>query len=376
MTRTPDRFRALDAWRGISALLVALEHLNVDSVLHHNNLVRHGFRFVDFFFVLSGFVIAHSYRERLQRGGSEVRSFLVRRVGRLWPLHVVILGAFIAFEIATLLAARAGISIGHDAFTDRNTGPGIVAHLALVQGLGIFDHLTWNGPSWSISTEVFAYALFALVCATVSKRIDWLAALLVVGCGAIVLLVAPHGMGSTFDYGLFRCVYGFMTGVLVRRLYGRYALRVGTIGELAIVVGVVATVMWLPTGAPALLVTPIFALAVWVFAGESGALSRVMQARIPQVLGAWSYSIYMVHVLIAVGILSTAMLATRHGFHVFTRLDDVVIIVGPIWFTTAVVIGYVGLVLAVAAATYRLVEVPGQRLFKRWAAPAAPQAAG
>ena len=122
-----------------------------------------------------------------------------------------------------------------------------------------------------------------------------------------------------------------------------------------------------PTDWPAMFITPVFGLAVWVFAAESGALSRVLRTRIPQALGAWSYSIYMVHVLLAVGVLTAAMLATKHGFPVFARVDDVVIIVGPVWFTTAVVVGYVGLVIALASVTYRTIELRGQRVFGRWA---------
>ena len=373
MADQPVRFRALDAWRGISALLVAMEHLNVRNVLHRNGLVVHGYRFVDFFFVLSGFVIAHAYREPLSRGAGAVRAFLVRRIGRLWPLHLVILAAFVLFELAVLLGAHAGMSPGHATVTERNTLPSLLAQVFLLQGLGILDHLAWNGPSWSISTELFAYALFAVICVIGAKRVEWTAAVLAIAGALVVLLVAPHGMGSTYDFGLARCVYGFMTGVLVRSLYGRWKPLVGTAGEVAVVAAVAAAVIFLPLDAYALLVTPVFALAVYVFAAESGALSRLLLGRVPQALGAWSYSIYMVHVLVALGILTTTMLVSRHGMHVFARIDDVVTVIGPTWFTTAVIVGYLALVVGIASVTYRLVELPGQRLFGRWAkrAPAA-----
>ncbi|MCX5743416.1 MAG: acyltransferase [Proteobacteria bacterium] len=364
----PERFEALDAWRGICALVVALEHLNVDSVLHRNAFVVHGFRFVDFFFVLSGFVIAHAYRARLQQGGA-VRAFLIRRIGRLWPLHVVALGVLVGFELLVLIASHVGISLGHAAFTDRNTLAGIGAHLALIQGLGVFDQLTWNGPSWSISTEVFAYVLFAGLAALLpGKLLELVAGALVIGCAVVVVTLAPHGMGSTYDFGVFRCVFGFMTGVLVRSLHGRHPIQLGTGGELVVVAAVVAAVIWLPTDGPALLVTPLFALAVWVFAAESGALSRALRRAGPQALGAWSYSIYMVHVLVVVGILTAAMLATKYHLPVFARVDGVVAIVGPTWFTTLVIVGYVGLVIAISRFTYRHVELRGQQIFGRWAA--------
>ncbi len=368
MTGKTERFLVLDAWRGIAALLVAMEHLNVANPLHKNGLVVYGFRFVDFFFVLSGFVIAHAYRDRLLKGGAELRSFAIRRIGRLWPMHVVALLALVAFEVVVWVAGRAGISLGHEAFGDRNSVAAIGAHLVMIQGLGVFHALTWNGPSWSISTEMFAYFLFAAICAFRSARSVELAALVaLVGSALVIVLFAPHGMGSTYDFGVFRCVYGFMTGVLVRWLYGRWSPRVGTIGEVVVVALIAAGVIWLPNDEIALLITPLFALAVWVFAAEDGAISHALRGRVPQALGAWSYSIYIVHILVAVGVLTAAMLAAKHGMHVFERIDNIVTIVGPAWFTTLVILGYLALVIAVSSQTYRFVELPGQRLFGRWA---------
>ena len=367
MTDKPVRFRALDAWRGISALLVAMEHLNVRNALHRNALVEHGFRFVDFFFVLSGFVISHAYREPLSHGGGEVRRFLVRRVGRLWPLHLVILTAFVLFALAVLVLSHLGMSLGHATLTERNTVPAFIAQLFLVQGLGGMHHLAWNGPAWSVSTELFAYALFALVCVLAARRVEWCAGVLAIAGALIVVLFAPHGMGSTYDYGFLRCVYGFMTGVLVRSLYGWRKPMVGTFGEVAVVAAVGAAVIFLPLDGSALLVTPVFALAVYVFAAESGTLSRLLLGRGPQALGAWSYSIYMVHVLVALGILTGTMLAARRGMHTFMRIDDVVTVIGPTWFTTVVIVAYLAIVVGIASVTYRFVELPGQRLFGRWA---------
>lgn len=60
------RFRSLDAWRGICALCVAALHLNTIGWINTSALIQNAGRFVDFFFVLSGFVIAHAYRERLE----------------------------------------------------------------------------------------------------------------------------------------------------------------------------------------------------------------------------------------------------------------------------------------------------------------------
>src|SRR6267154_4375538 len=95
--QTRMHFRVLDSWRGIAALLVAIFHLNVYSAIYPLDFIRNSYLFVDFFFVLSGFVITHSYEDKLSRG-HEFASFAIRRFGRLWPLHAAVLVAFVPME--------------------------------------------------------------------------------------------------------------------------------------------------------------------------------------------------------------------------------------------------------------------------------------
>ena len=83
-----DRFVALDSWRGICALLVALFHVPIIGVMRQVTLVSNGYLFVDFFFVLSGFVIATVYERRLGDADSTwrpMRSTLSPRSGQISP---------------------------------------------------------------------------------------------------------------------------------------------------------------------------------------------------------------------------------------------------------------------------------------------------
>ena len=101
-------------------------------------------RLVNFFLVLSGFVIAHAYRDRLAAGGAEVWAFVVRRIGRLWPLHVAVHCAFIGLQLAVLVAAHVGIDVGQRAAFQRSSLDEIPANLLLVQAWGFYDTPTWN----------------------------------------------------------------------------------------------------------------------------------------------------------------------------------------------------------------------------------------
>lgn len=92
------RFVALDSWRGVCACLVAFMHFDVYSHFHTLPFVWNSYLFVDFFFVLSGFVISASYRTRLMLGFG-VCKFMLLRFGRVYPLHLFMLGCFVGFEV-------------------------------------------------------------------------------------------------------------------------------------------------------------------------------------------------------------------------------------------------------------------------------------
>ncbi len=78
-------------WRGICALAVAIFHYSfvMKTEIIQNAILSNSYLFVDFFFVLSGFVVCHAYRSRLD-SPRKVGGFVLRRFGRLWPLHAVL----------------------------------------------------------------------------------------------------------------------------------------------------------------------------------------------------------------------------------------------------------------------------------------------
>jgi hypothetical protein len=99
------RFVVLDSWRGVCALLVAVHNLNFGPRVPQATFVAHSWLFVDFFFVLSGFVITHAYLDKLG-SVADVASFVLRRVGRLWPLQVTILIALIGMWLVKPIIAH------------------------------------------------------------------------------------------------------------------------------------------------------------------------------------------------------------------------------------------------------------------------------
>ena len=364
------RFAALDALRGLCACLVCIFHFKVLSPVAGWAFIRESWQFVDFFFVLSGFVIAANYQHRLARE-MPLGRFMLLRLGRIYPLHFVMLAVFVATEFAAL--ALPGVGGQHRAlFNGPHSAWSILTNLCLVQSFGIEGQLTWNHPSWSIAVEAWCYLLFAVAVRSLGPRLG-IAMIGVVVAAPLLLLALAGGINTSFDFGLVRCVYGFALGVLCWAAWQRWGAAAlartngWTAAEIAIAAAVVGFVTLAGSTPWNLLGPPLFAVAILVFAREGGAVSRVLTTPVPLLLGTLSYSIYMVHAYIQArfdDVLRVVervigMPLTSKGF---AGNGEPVTIVGasPAQGTLMIAL-MLAVVIAVSWFTYRFVELPGQR---------------
>jgi len=372
------RFRALDGWRGICAVLVALHHIEIHGWIYWQPLVRNGWLFVDFFFVLSGFVIAHSYGDKLG-SGERIKDFVIRRLGRLWPLHLVMLCAMIALELAHLVLLHTHPVAGeHAAFVADRSPFAIVTNLFLVQALGMHDFETWNGPAWSISCEFYTYLVFAAVCfLTVGRRMRVVFAGLFALLGLLVLArFSDYGMRETFHWAIFRCFFDFFVGVLAyeawragawRWFAGKTPMEIGALALVGFFIIIVPGHTMLEYLAP-----PLFALAVLVFANESGEVSRLLTTAPAAALGRWSYSIYLVHTFVIASLFSALHVLEMKLHHAWLiHLPDgrAIIDMGSGFSNDMMMLAFALSAVALSAVTYRFVELPGQALFARLRTP-------
>jgi peptidoglycan/LPS O-acetylase OafA/YrhL len=351
----PHRFQALDGWRGICALLIALHHFPAQGFLYHVPLVRNAWLLVDFFFVLSGFVITHAYRDRLS-SSVEAASFAMRRFFRLWPLQAAILAAFIVLELYRYFATGTG-------FTGERSIFAIFTNLALVQSLGLHDMLTWNTPSWAVSTEFWTYVVFALV-VFFTGRFRVLASAALIALSVVILaLHSRYGMRETFDWGIARCIYGFFLGSLTYEAWSRgwFTRLRGSTFEISALIFAVTYLVFIP-GDRSLeyLAPPVFAVFTLAFANDAGTASRVMLGKSLQSLGQWSYAIYLVQMLVIV--LMVSALDSFAPGHTAVGADGIEFIRFGGFSDDAITLTYLGLVIALAAAAWRFIEVPGQAI--------------
>lgn len=338
----PD-LASLTGARGIAAWLVVLYHIRLsidglpDSV---EGALSRGYLAVDFFFLLSGFVIWLAYHERFRTLGlSAAPDFLRRRVARIWPLHAFLL--LCAVLLAGLLLAT-GRPAPHYPFAE------LPLHLLLVQNWGFTDALTWNDPAWSISVEAFAYLLFVPLVLAVDWRRVPAPAILAAMAALFVLLAATMAAGGADDlgdqvprFGLLRGAIGFAAGTMVAALWERWhGNRVALVASIAAlaVAGIV-----LASGASELIaVPPLFAALLMSLALVDGVRGNPLAMRLPVWLGEISYATYLGHFLL-------------------WQAFKLAFVADPMAVPPSLIALYLALVLASSAILYRSIERPAQR---------------
>ncbi|MEQ1697635.1 MAG: acyltransferase [Hyphomicrobiaceae bacterium] len=385
------RYRVLDAWRGICACLVAFIHVPVAHGWQDAGAFHSLQLFVDFFFLLSGFVICHAYGERLERDGNWT-GFMIRRFGRVYPLHIAALAGFVTLELFKVVAGLfASLPIDGAPFTGPRSLATLLSNLVMTQSFGLHGMTSWNGPAWSIGVEFYTYAVFAGAVLITGARSWVFLGLAVLGL-AVMAGVSPLWLFATHDYGFWRCLYGFFLGCLVcnflsaapsatmARLAGRgrfAGMSLATVIEIASVAVLAVYLALTGINASSLAAPLVFAGIVLVFAGEGGAISRMLLAAPAQTLGLWSYSIYMIHMLLfaVLKIVMTA-LAKISFLGISAPVSEPVklwTLGGPVS-DAALVAVYLGLVLVLAKHSFDWIEAPARAWFARLADRVAPPA--
>jgi peptidoglycan/LPS O-acetylase OafA/YrhL len=317
----PAEFRTLTGLRIVAAGWVVLfhfhftgldgVHLAVDLL---GPLVTSGALGVDLFFVLSGFVIAHTYLDRL---GPALRlrpvaRFVWARACRIWPAYVLVLHVFGLWLVARLVWG-ADDRIAFQAVQPVVGWTEYLQQLAMVQlwDSSYFDGVSWVGPTWSISAEWLAYLLFPLAALAFHRMRDLPSGLLAAGALALMTPMAWAYLLTGSPYHPWswavRVLCGFGAGVLahlvVRRMSakGRPSLRVRRWASalaaalpLVIAAGLEAGELLGPGRGGAVLV--LFPLLVGSLAlADRGPAMWLARPRMVEG-GRISYSLYLVHI--------------------------------------------------------------------------------
>lgn len=315
-TDTKPHYELLDGLRGVAALLVVFYHIFEGlSFAAGGTLIttiNHGYLAVDFFFILSGFVIGYAYDDRWKRNMT-LGNFFTRRLIRLHPMIIMgtIIGA-ITFCIqgsvqwdgshvatsAVMLALLAAMF-----FIPAYPGAGYD-----VRGNG--EMFSLNGPSWSLFFEYIGNILYALFIHRLSNRgLAILVALSGIGLAWFALFdIVGYGMlgvgwtldGANFWGGMLRMLFPFLLGMLLSRHFRPIKTR-GAFWICSAVLLILFCVPYIEGKSPVCLngvyelicIALIFPALVWIAA--SGKTTDKQSTRICRFLGDISFPLYAIH---------------------------------------------------------------------------------
>lgn len=355
-------FEALESLRGLACFIVVIFHLPAwNERIFDIHIVRSGYLMVDFFFVLSGFVMCHTYASSLSTL-RDLRRFILLRIGRLYPVHFTFLFVFLVIETAKYVAAmRFGIPFPNGRPFGVNNGEALMQNVFLVQALGFSGNAeTFNYPSWSISTEFYTYGLFALALYFLGRRSLFLASVLAV-VASDASLWTLNGEPVHWRW-MLKCISGFFTGCLVYSAY-RHAAKIR----------LHPVIQWLPLIALGLylevtdhaahsdlLMAPLSAVLIFtIVQNPESATARILLARPLFWLGRISYSLYLAHasVIMLVTLLLKFLL---HNPRVYEGSKSISAIHLSGFASAIVYTGTIATALCLGWLSFRYIENPGR----------------
>lgn len=332
----------LTAARGIAAWLVVLYHIRASTPWLPDwamAFAHKGYLAVDFFFILSGFVIWLSASDEFAaRGIAATPAFLRRRLARIYPLYAVMLALTVGFVL--LLEATGRSAAGYP-------WAELPLHILMLQNWGFTEALSWNHPAWSISTEFAAYLLFPLIaCLLPLARAP--RPVLMLGVAGVIGAMAAWlhhsgltGLGQNIPhYGLVRCLGAFTAGAMLCALWRQGGHRPTRLCMAA--AGGAAALGWSLDSANELWAFPLLsACSIYLIADRDRAGGRNPRPLV--YIGEISYATYLSHFMLFI-------------WFKIAFVDDAANIAPHL------IALYLVLTLAVSVVLYHGVEKPGRRL--------------
>ena len=304
-------YEILDGLRGVAAIIVVAFHI-FEAFAGGNRFVQiinHGYLAVDFFFLLSGFVVAYAYDDRWQK--MTQWEFYKRRLIRLQPMVIMgmVVGALFYYLQASdiLFPQIAGMAVWKVILTM------IIGFTLLpippsmeIRGWGEMHPL--DGPAWSLLFEYIANILYALFFRRFSNKVLGIFVLLFAGILINYTVFGPKGdvIGGwslnleQMNVGFTRLLYPFFAGVLLSRLRKLIHIK-SAFWVCSILIALVLMVprigdensLWMNGLYESFCIILVFPLIVSIGAG--GEIKNPFSQKICKVLGAISYPLYITH---------------------------------------------------------------------------------
>lgn len=382
-----DHIKPLTAIRGVAALAVVVHHTGSrllprwgNVITAHTHLLENGYLWVDFFFILSGFILTHVYQKQFnitvaQKG---YQTFLISRLARLYPLHFFTLALMIGLEVIKLIHFNWLSYHDPSQLTQFNQPfhsqlyhiPGIFLNLFMLQVFDphsppLFDiYVSWNGPAWSISAEFLIYLLVPFLIFFLLQRKAFASGLLYMLAFSFICIVLEFNKLNNSGFpSLIRCGSECVAGILTYKAYvsgffDKFLKSDLSFISITLSVLIVMHYAFVRVGVldPSLYqIIPLFCLLILACSLNRQRFSNLLSSPTFVFLGLISYSIYMVHWFILEFMSFAWKVTFSEDFGIgwsFVQASIVVVVI-------------IGAVIAMATCTYTWVELPMRSRVKK-----------
>jgi peptidoglycan/LPS O-acetylase OafA/YrhL len=305
---------ALTSLRGIAALVVVVHHFAYYTLPQtgkflssYSHFFKNGYLCVDFFFILSGFIMAYVYTNDFygQVNKSDYWKYLRARFARIYPLHLFTLLVLVSLELIKM------ITLGN-AFTGKFSLMALAANIFLLQAFDLscpplfWCGTYWNEPAWSISVEFVTYTFFPFILYFI-LRLNPRGDLIFYVCTLLALFLLIKFTRGNLDSiiglpSIARCSLESVLGIITYKVYQRsnYQSRVIPTAITAVSMVWILGVMhsWTDNyrGIHDWSILPACSLLILGVSNQSHrASAKILSSKTLIYLGTISYSIYMVH---------------------------------------------------------------------------------
>lgn len=316
-----QQIKPLTGLRGIAALMIVIHHFPIalaptwgKALQTQTQLIDNSYLWVDFFFILSGFLMTHIYKSFLRNNiqWKDYKKFIFPRSTHLYPLHFILLFSYFIFEIFKLIHYQfiltikpQYLSIFQHPFSGRKDIVSLFMSLLMLQGFDytrspLFDIKTfWNQPAWSISTQCLIYLVLPFVIFLLFQRnrktnlVIYIFSLL-----AISLVIHFGKINHSGIPEIIRCFSEGVVGIITYQFFeDPKARRFFSHSSVSITSFLLAMII-MHTGLKIILIVPIFSLLILSVSGKRNSITDLLSLRFLLFLGTISYSIYMSHWLV------------------------------------------------------------------------------
>lgn len=322
---------------------------------------------VEFFFVLSGFVMAHTYGFK---NGLDFKSFFISRFFRIVPLHWFMFLVVLVLEVGKYLAFKyGGFVFNKVPFAGWTAPHEIIPNLLLIQAWSPWtEALSFNYQAWSISIEFYMYFIFFGTC-VVFNRLKLFSCLLV----SVLAFIMLYTGSDILREHVLRGLSCFFAGTLIYVLYNRTSKYLSEVGAkfFTLLEGLVLVAVYFVVSSDfenrSIIASLVFCITVFVFAFDRGALSVFLQKYVFRKCGELSYSIYMTHTAILFCMQSVIMIVEKvYSLPLTSMIGDTrYLTTGSPLVNNIVVLLVLVLVVYLSTLTYKYIECQGIAIGKK-----------